>query len=63
MLDDDGRVRLGVEVDQPTRLDVDRDPLYVFARLVTLTELATRELHEQALHLETQTDRSRSTAA
>lgn len=63
MVDDDERPRLLVELDEPTRLHVDVDPLYVFARLVTLTERATEQLHEQALQLEQLTDRSRGRAA
>lgn len=63
MIDDDERPRLLVELDEPTRLDADVDPLYVFARLITLTERATRQLHDQALQLETRTDRSRGRAA
>lgn len=51
MVDDQGQTRLEVKLDEPTRLDVDRDPLYVFGRMHALTECAVEYLHVQALQL------------
>lgn len=52
MLDDAGARRLDVELQEPTRIDVDRDPLYVFGRLQALTGRAIEQLHDQALRIE-----------
>jgi hypothetical protein len=55
MLDDSGARRLDVEIDEPTRLDVDRDPLYVFGRLDAQLERARAQLHDQALRISART--------
>lgn len=51
MVDDQGAARLEVELDEPSRLDVDRDPLYVMTRLEALVERGLAQLHDQALKL------------
>lgn len=48
MVADDGSEPLAVSLDEPTRLDVERDPLYVFGRLDALTARALNDLHRQA---------------
>lgn len=51
MVADDGTTPLEAKLDEPTRLDVARDPLYVFGRLDSLTARALDELHRQAVVL------------
>ncbi len=59
MGDDAGETRLLAIVDEPTRLDVDTDPLYVFGRLEALTARAVAQLHDQALQLLAAAERGR----
>jgi hypothetical protein len=52
MVDDQGRTRLEYVRDEPTRIDVDADPIFVAGRLQHLLSCAMESLHEQALKIE-----------
>lgn len=51
MVADDGTTPLEAVIDEPTRLDVARDPLYVFGRLDSMAARALDRLHAQAVQL------------
>lgn len=57
IVDDAGTPVLDVELDEPTRISVERDPLFVIARLESLAGRALLQLHDAALRLHRETDR------
>lgn len=57
IIDDAGAQVLDVELDEPTRISVARDPLFVTARLESLVNRALLQAHDSALRLHRETDR------
>lgn len=51
MVDDHGEVRLQASLEQPSRFNVDTDPLWVYSRLESMCADALTLVHDQALQI------------